>query len=95
LVSSFCHSELHRARSGRVITIAKNILARATPVGARTLVYGASAGIETHGGYLPDCNLTQTGGLTAGEAGIELQKRVWDELKQKLDDIRSGVTSLV
>lgn len=72
------------------------ILARPVEVGARTLVYGASssAGIETHGGYLPDCKLTQTAGQTKGKAGAELQNRVWLELRQKLEAIRPGVTNL-
>ncbi len=70
------------------------ILARPTEVGARTLVYGASVGPESHGKYLPDCTITPTAGLTNGDAGAELQNRFWVELKEKLEAIRPGVTSL-
>jgi hypothetical protein len=70
------------------------LLARKTEVGSRTLVYGASVGEESHGQYVPDCKITPTVGLTKGEAGIELQNRVWVELKQKLEAIQPGVTSL-
>ena len=73
---------------------AKTLLARKTEVGARTLVYGASIGPESHGQYVPDCKITQTGGLCKGEDGAELQKRIWEELKQKLESIRPGVTTL-
>ena len=56
--------------------IAKNILCRSTEVGARTLVYSASLGPESHGQYVPDCKITPTVGLTKGEVGEELQNRV-------------------
>lgn len=70
------------------------MLARPTEVGAHTLVHGASLGPESHGQYVPDCKITPTAGLTKGEAGAELQNRVWSELRQKLEVIRPGVTSL-
>ena len=70
------------------------LLSRRTEVGARTLVHGASAGPESQGQYVPDCKITPTAGFTKGNAGAELQDRVWMELKQKLEAIRPGVTSL-
>lgn len=70
------------------------ILCRSTEVGSRTLVYGASAGPESHGQYLPDCVITPTRGLSKGEEGAKLQARVWEELKAKLEAIRPGVTTL-
>ncbi|KAI9849757.1 MAG: hypothetical protein M1838_006258 [Thelocarpon superellum] len=90
----FCHSELHREHNSSAARLAIKILARPTEVGARTLVHGASVGPESHGQYLPDCKITPTAGLTKGETGAELQNRFWVELKQKLDAIRPGVTSL-
>ncbi|CAD6578940.1 MAG: hypothetical protein ASARMPRED_008899 [Alectoria sarmentosa] len=90
----FCHSELHRELDNRAARIAIKLLARPTEVGARTLVHGASVGPESHGHYVPDCKITPTAGLTKGEAGVELQSRVWVELRQKLEAIRPGVTSL-
>jgi hypothetical protein len=72
----------------------KKLFARSTEVGSRTLVYGANVGPESHGQYVPDCNIKPTKGLTAGEAGIDLQKRVWVELREKLEGIRNGVTAL-
>jgi len=70
------------------------ILCRKTEVGARTLVYGASVGPESHGQYVPDCKITPAEGLCKGKAGAELQNRVWLELREKLEAIRPGVTSL-
>lgn len=94
----FCHSELGMNEINdpilnRVVQIVKNILCRPTEVGARTLVYGASAGANTHGQYLPDCKITPMKGLAKGKEGMELQNRVWMELKEKLEQIRPGVTS--
>ena len=77
-----------------MLGIAHKLIARETEVGARTIVYGASAGPETHGQYVPDCKVSATSGLTAGSAGTELQARVWTELKDKLEAIRPGVTRL-
>jgi NAD(P)-dependent dehydrogenase (short-subunit alcohol dehydrogenase family) len=91
---SFCHSELHREHDSAPVRLAMKVLCRPTEVGSRTLVYGASAGPESHGQYVPDCKITPTRGLTKGEAGAELQARVWAELRKKLEGIRPGVTSL-
>lgn len=70
------------------------ILCHPTEVGAPPLVYGASVGPVSHGQYVPDCKVTLTAGLRQGEAATELQCRVWVELRQKLEAIRPGVTSL-
>jgi len=90
----FCHSDLTREQDGPIFHVVKKILCRPTEVGARTLVYGASAGPESHGQYVPDCKITPTRGLTVGKEGVLLQNRVWGELRQKLEGIRPGVTSL-
>jgi hypothetical protein len=92
---SLCKSELHRNATDKLWTrVLLRLLARPTEVGARTLVYGASVGPESHGIYVPDCKITPTVGPTKGKAGEELQNRVWAELKQKLEAIRPGVTFL-
>jgi len=50
--------------------------------------------VDTHGQYLPDCKITQPNrGLLKGKTGEALQRRVWDELKVKLESIRQGVTA--
>jgi hypothetical protein len=77
-----------------VLRLVKKLLCRPTEVGSRTLVYGATAGPETHGQYLPDCKITALKGLAKGTAGEELQNRVCVELKQKLENIQAGVTAL-
>jgi len=66
-------------------------LARPTEVGARALVHGASVGLEGHGQYFSDCKITPTAGLAKGQRGIELQTRVWEELRQKLEVTNPGI----
>lgn len=90
---SFCQSELGRDDMNIPGTkLLLKILARATEVAARTLVYGASAGPETHGEYLPDCKIKGTGWLTKGKQGAELQERVWVELRERSEGVQRGVT---
>ena len=97
---SFCHSDLTReveassAVASALLGVFKKLFARSTEVGSRTLVYGASVGPESHGQYLPDCNIKPTKGLAAGDAGAGLQERVWLELREKLEGIRNGITAL-
>lgn len=73
----------------------KKALARSGEQGARMLVRGASGGSETHGQYIRDCDVRELQGVAEGKEGAELQRRFWDELKAKLEDIRPGVTALV
>lgn len=77
-----------------VLRLFVRLTARPAEVGARTIVYGASAGPGSHGQYVPDCKVAQTAGLTAGVAGASVQERVWTELKEKLEKIQPGVTAL-
>ena len=72
----------------------KRLTARTSEVGSRTLIHGASAGADSHGQYVPDTKITPTKGLTAGKAGAELQSRIWTELKEILEKIQPGVTTL-
>ncbi|KAJ8097205.1 short-chain dehydrogenase [Lipomyces tetrasporus] len=90
----FCQSDLFRDYSGGAVRVMKKILGRPTEVGARTIVHGTCAGPESHGQYVPDCKIKPTGGLMKGKQGAKLQNRVWAELKQKLEVIQPGVTSL-
>ncbi|KAK3356719.1 NAD(P)-binding protein [Lasiosphaeria hispida] len=89
----FCESELTREYNPAV-NYAMKILQRTTEVGSRTLVYGACAGPESHGQYVPECQIVPVGGLAKGVAGAELQARVWAELRAKLEAVRPGVTEL-
>ena len=69
--------------------------ARATEVGARNLIVAASAGPESHGKFVSDCLIQDADrALAKGEEGLKLQKLIWAELREKLEAIRPGITSL-
>lgn len=69
------------------------LMAIPAEVGARKLVYGASAGAETHGRLLLNSQPMKMGGLVGGAEGAELEGKVWEELKEKLEAIRAGSTA--
>lgn len=95
MAPGLCSSQLHReVGDGLLVRVLLKIFARKAEVGSRTLVYGASAGPETHGEYLPDCKITKTLGPCKGDAGVELRDRAWVELREKLENIQPGVTSI-
>ncbi|KAL9100545.1 MAG: hypothetical protein Q9163_004083 [Psora crenata] len=67
------------------------IVSRRTEVGSRTILNAAEAGQESHGQYLDDCKLGEPAPLISSEEGQQLQKRVWDELAEKLERIQPGI----
>lgn len=70
----------------------KKTLAKSTEEGSRTLVHaGVAAGAETHGMLLSQCRIKRRVPLVEGEEGLELQGRVWAELREKLEGMRRGL----
>lgn len=94
LTPGLCHSELARDAPA-FVSILKFFLARTTEAGSRTLVHAASAGSETHGQYLRNCKVSDTSPLVRSEEGAKAQKRVWDEISQKLETIQPGIMANV
>jgi retinol dehydrogenase-12 len=86
-----CHSELMREMSTLGWIFKKVMGARTTEVGARTLVHGTQAGQESHGQYLGDCIVKAPASFVTSEAGVKLQKRVWEELSEKLEKLHPGI----
>lgn len=89
-----CHSTLTREFDTLPVRIVQGILARTTEVGSRSIVCGASFGGESHGQYVPDCKIEMPMGVGKEKDVGEIQSRVWEELKEKLEAIRPGVTKL-
>lgn len=94
LTPGLCHSELTRG-SNLGIALLKFFFARTTEVGSRTLVHAASAGPNSHGQYLRNCEMSEPAPLVLGEEGEKAQARVWEELSQKLEKIQPGIMSNV
>ena len=55
------------------------------------MVFGASAPAETHGRFVPDCEIREVYGMGWGVEGEKLQARVWDELRVILEGIKKRV----
>ncbi|KAG0649949.1 Aspercryptin biosynthesis cluster D [Hyphodiscus hymeniophilus] len=70
----------------------KLILSRSAEEGGRTLVFAAQGGSETHGAYLDDCNVGYVSPFVDSDEGAETQRKVWGELKEKLERIQPGIT---
>jgi NAD(P)-dependent dehydrogenase (short-subunit alcohol dehydrogenase family) len=86
-----CHSELARDSPSFFFWLFRQVLARTTEVGSRTVVHGGSAGGETHGQYLDNCTIQPPSDLCLSPEGEELSRRVWSELEMKLEAIRPGI----
>lgn len=71
-----------------IFKIFRTIFARSTEVGSRTTVNAAEGGEETHGQFLDDCTIGERSPLLQDE---EVQKRVWSELAEKLENIQPGI----
>jgi NAD(P)-dependent dehydrogenase (short-subunit alcohol dehydrogenase family) len=87
-----CVSQLMRELSPLLRFFVRLIFrARSTEVGSRTLVHAASAGEETHGQYLGDCKIKDPAPLVLSPKGKEVQRRIWKELSEKLEEIQPGI----
>ncbi|MCJ1465663.1 hypothetical protein MMC07_004282 [Pseudocyphellaria aurata] len=89
-----CHSELSRD-AGWGLYFTKLIFARTTEVGSRTLVTGATAGTDCHGQYMGSCQIEEPSAFVRSEEGARTQKRVYDQLSQKLEKIHPGIMANV
>merc|ERR1719282_1882872 len=88
-----CHSELGRDVENqefrKMLESLRNAIGRSTEEGSRTLVHGAVAGESSHGTYLSECVPKQEylPESIAGEPGQKLQKRVWQNLTDHLNQV--------
>ncbi|KAF2448888.1 NAD(P)-binding protein [Karstenula rhodostoma CBS 690.94] len=88
----FCHSALTRdfapiAYIGKIA-----MRARSTEVGSRTLVHAASAGRESFGEYLSNCQVALVGNFVRTSEGKEVQEMVWREVLGRLEEIEPGIS---
>ncbi|KAH9904964.1 NAD(P)-binding protein [Xylariomycetidae sp. FL2044] len=75
-----------------VIRFGFGIIGRTAEMGARNYVAAATAGWESHGGYVEDCALsTPHEFVTSGEGG-RVQKRVFEELMGVLEEVEPGIS---
>ncbi|KAF3402034.1 Short chain dehydrogenase yanD [Penicillium rolfsii] len=100
LTPGYCRSQLTRSIHGlwaAQLALMTWTLSRSAEEGARTLVHAASLGWESNGKYLNDCRIDENAlsSFVRSEEGSEAQRKVWEELLEKLEKTCPGVTQIV
>lgn len=87
-----CHSALGRDQ-GWVFQVFKFFVARTTEIGSRTLVAGATAGLESHGAYMTDGHVENTAlsSFVRSDEGRQARIKLWNEVAGILEDVRPGI----
>lgn len=83
-----CQSNLGR-EGVLILEIMKFFLARSAECGSRNQVNAATAGEETHGAYLSECQIASPAPMVLNEP--QTQQKVWDEISNKLESIQPGI----
>ncbi|KAJ5670823.1 Short-chain dehydrogenase/reductase family protein [Penicillium maclennaniae] len=87
-----CHSALGR-EFGLGFMLMKIVMARSTEVGSRTLVAGASTGLEGHGAYMTDSQVDNMSlsSFVRSDEGSQTRVKLWNELSTILEGVRPGI----
>lgn len=94
----FCRTDLFRHAPFPLSYIVRgglSLLGRTSEMGSRTLMGAAAADKQSHGKYMDSCVLREPSKLVVSEEGQGLQRRVYSELLEILEDIQPGVTKNV
>ncbi|KAK1242778.1 hypothetical protein MKX08_005590 [Trichoderma sp. CBMAI-0020] len=75
--------------------LAKAAMGRTPEMGSRTLIHAIAATEESHGKYLTACEIRDDHipEWMTDESGKVLQKQIWTELAERLDNIQPGVVA--
>lgn len=92
----WCKTELSRYGSETLFEkFMAIIFQRTSEEGSRTLVHGVTAGVESHGKYLSECQEKNMSKWVRSDAGSECQKRLYRELTVRLEKLSPGITRCV
>ncbi|TDZ15188.1 Short chain dehydrogenase atnD [Colletotrichum orbiculare MAFF 240422] len=80
---------------GKVLKVVFGIVGRTPEAASRTIVLAAGGGQETHGKYLDDGKVGEPSAFVLSSDGNRVQKQLWDELLEKLEDVHSDISALV
>ena len=86
------HTQIDR-EGGWGIWLIKLLTGRSTEVGSRTLLAGATMGIEGHGAYVKDGYVNNMGmsPWVRSDEGEQAREKVWAELEGILEGVRPGI----
>ncbi|KAK8134467.1 Short-chain dehydrogenase/reductase SDR [Apiospora sp. TS-2023a] len=91
---SFCTSNLaHESADSRAFKVFEKVMARSAEEGSRVLVHGLLVGPETNGQYLSNCQVETPRSQVTGKWGQRVQKKLVDELLERLNNIQPGIIS--
>ncbi len=93
----WCKTELFRNYNQAFIErVMLWFIGRTAEVGSRNLVHAATtAGAESHGQYLGECQVKSTSNFQQSSGGRKVQHDFWVELAEKLEKISPGVTNVL
>ena len=92
----WCKTGLFRYNElGFAPRIMLRLIGRTGEVGARTLTHAASAGQETHGRYVSECQVKSESTFVRSKEGLSVQEKLGSELREILETIESGVTQQI
>ncbi|KAJ7152665.1 hypothetical protein C8R43DRAFT_1067124 [Mycena crocata] len=74
----------------QIMGVVRAVTGRSAEAGARTLIYAASAGPETHGELLVDYDVWDRIPLLKTENGRKMQKRLWNETLAATESAAAG-----
>jgi len=91
----WCKTELHRYNGEPFMERFMAVIFRWTSEkGSRTLVHGVTAGAETHGKYLSECQPKPMSAYVRSPEAREARNRLWEELVSRLESIQPGIRNL-
>lgn len=92
----WCKTDLFRYKSDPLpVRVMLSLVGRTAEEGSRTLVHALTAGPESHGKYLSECQIKPESVFTQSERGTRIQTRLWRELLERLQGISPEITSYV
>ena len=90
----FCKTELAGEFTGglkAMLTIFEFLFARSAEEGSRLVVTAASAGRETHGGYMRAGSLEAYAPIITNDGGVKRSEYVWEVLGKHLEQLQPGI----
>ena len=92
----WCRTGLFRTNDGGAgARVMLRLIGRTAEEGSRTLVHGLSAGRESQGEFLGECEVKQPGVFVGSEEGRKMQRDVWEQLVGRLERAEPGCTRLL
>jgi retinol dehydrogenase-12 len=93
----WCASELSRYKKSTPLMqkVMFATIGRTAEQGSRTLVHAVLAGKQTHGCYLSECCIKSESDFLRSEKGIEVGKRLWRELMERIERISPETAAFV